>query len=214
MKLAWKRSSWFLVGQLLCVIPGLVVIFMTDQKELHLWFNRHHSPLADIFFRNATHMAEGLAIGFVVFLALVDKVRHGVIAFSGIILSSLITQFLKRVVFFDHYRPSKVFAGIGDLHFVQDVILHQSFSFPSGHATAAFSLFLILAWLGRNRWIQLVCLALALTVAYSRVYLSQHFFEDILTGSLIGSTVTFLIGATLLHRSWGDRGIFSYFGTR
>lgn len=214
MKEVWHKTRYFLIPQLVLLCLGLIVIFSTDKHDLHIWFNSHHSTIGDVFFRYATHLAEGLFAGIVILLAFVDKVRMGVVAGLSIGLSGGLTQFLKRVLFYDHHRPSKVLAEVTDLHFVQDVILHKSFSFPSGHATAAFSIFLTLALMARHRWLQSLCLSMALLVAYSRVYLSQHFFEDIVVGSVVGSTVTFGLACLLLPRSWGNRSALHYMGTK
>ncbi len=62
---------------------------------------------------------------------------------------------------------------------------HIHHSFPSGHATAAFALFFCLGFLAEKKINEVIFFLLALTVAFSRVYLSQHFFEDITAGSFI-----------------------------
>ncbi|MCA1759425.1 MAG: phosphatase PAP2 family protein, partial [Bacteroidales bacterium] len=58
-------------------------------------------------------------------------------------------------------------------------------SFPSGHTATAFSVFLMLALITKNRWGKLALFFGAVVVAYSRVYISQHFLVDITAGSII-----------------------------
>jgi membrane-associated phospholipid phosphatase len=41
-----------------------------------------------------------------------------------------------------------------------------------------------------NKLIQVACLVAAILFSYTRVYLSQHFFQDILAGSIIGAFVS------------------------
>ena len=67
-------------------------------------------------------------------------------------------------------------------------------SFPSGHATSAFAVFTCLVLLSNNQFLKFVFFVLALTSAFSRTYLSQHWLVDITFGSIIG-TVT----ATLFY---------------
>jgi undecaprenyl-diphosphatase len=57
-------------------------------------------------------------------------------------------------------------------------------SFPSSHAANAFAL----AWVLGARWRRgiPVFLALALLVAFSRIYLNRHFLSDVVAGALIG----------------------------
>jgi membrane-associated phospholipid phosphatase len=95
-------------------------------------------------------------------------------------------QILKRIVFADYPRPAGYFQDTVQLHLVEGVRLLYGHSFPSGHSASAFALFLTLSVLSRNRFIQVISFVLACAVAYSRVYLSQHFLSDILAGSLIG----------------------------
>jgi membrane-associated phospholipid phosphatase len=64
-------------------------------------------------------------------------------------------------------------------------------SFPSGHAMTAFavaSAFAVLA--PRARW---PVLALAATIAFSRVYLGVHFWVDVLVGAALGAAVGMLV---------------------
>jgi undecaprenyl-diphosphatase len=57
-------------------------------------------------------------------------------------------------------------------------------SFPSSHAANAFAL----AWVLGARWRRGIpfFFALALVVAFSRMYLNRHFLSDVVVGALIG----------------------------
>jgi membrane-associated phospholipid phosphatase len=59
-------------------------------------------------------------------------------------------------------------------------------SFPSSHAANAFALACVLG----RRWRRglPVFVALALLVAFSRMYLNRHFLSDVVAGALIGTT--------------------------
>lgn len=73
---------------------------------------------------------------------------------------------------------------------------HQtSFSYPSGHATSAAVVYLLLAWLAPPRW-RPFAWALALGVialnAFSRIMLGVHWASDIAGGTMLGAAFAML----------------------
>lgn len=109
------------------------------------------------------------------------------------ILSGAITQLLKHTLFSDVVRPKKFFEGVHDLYLVPGVDNHLYNSFPSGHSTCAFSLYFALALLVKDKFLKFAFFLVALLAGYSRIYLSQHFFEDVYVGSMIGVTVSAIL---------------------
>ncbi len=109
------------------------------------------------------------------------------------------------------YRPAKYFELFENykLHLVEGVKIHSLQSFPSGHTATAFSIFLTLALITKNHVLKLFCFVIAVLVAYSRVYLSQHFFVDIAAGTVIG--VVFIVLAFYyferIDKKWLDRSL-------
>src|SRR6056300_1252000 len=81
------------------VVFGSSLIIITEKEGLHIWFNGHHHPLADTFFKYTTHLGDGIFGAFIVLLALIYKVRFGIIGLIGLAGSGIITQLLKRNVF-------------------------------------------------------------------------------------------------------------------
>ena len=88
-----------------------------------------------------------------------------------------------------------------------------SFSFPSGHATAAAALYLTLAMLiasqETSRGVKILVFAVAalLTVAigFSRVYLAVHWASDVLAGWCAGAAWALVGWAALLWLTRADR---------
>jgi membrane-associated phospholipid phosphatase len=79
------------------------------------------------------------------------------------------------------------------LHFVEGMTIHTQNSFPSGHSTGAFALFLFMTLAVPHKKLGILFLALAIVAAFTRVYLLQHFFEDVFVGSVIAVTYTTLL---------------------
>lgn len=181
-----------LAGGALCFIP---------KGELHLLLCDHHTAAGDFFFRYYTVVGEWVPYVIAVLLLLYRK-EWGLMVVAGIVLSGLTTQVLKHIV--DAPRPLTWFAAAMPdvtLPLVEGVRMSQFYSFPSGHTTSFFALFLILCWVAgealekrRMTWcsalVQVVFFALALLGGYSRIYLSQHFLLDVAAGALVGVLIT------------------------
>lgn len=62
--------------------------------------------------------------------------------------------------------------------------LLSDFSFPSGHATIAFAMAVVLsAYEPKFRWL---FYALAVCISFSRIYIGVHYPLDVLSGALLG----------------------------
>lgn len=108
------------------------------------------------------------------------------------------TQGIKYFFFADADRPSLTFQLLHiPLNLVDGVDVNIHHSFPSGHTTAAFSLFFCLSFFSGNNYAKITWFLSALLIAFSRVYLSEHFFEDITAGSFIGVVFSFLVCSIL-----------------
>ena len=193
MKSFLKSNSLFLFPYVVFVLSGIVLIAIDSKAEKHLEFNAYHSPFFDTFFYYFTFLGDGITAVIVVLLLLTVKFRHAVFAGISNIIASLITQLLKHTLFNDIVRPKKFFEGMHDLYLVPGVDNYLYNSFPSGHSTCAFSLYLALSLLSKNNILKLLFFITAILVGYSRIYLSQHFFEDVYAGSLIGVITTLIV---------------------
>jgi membrane-associated phospholipid phosphatase len=95
---------------------------------------------------------------------------------------------MKHFIFGETPRPSKYFSEIHPavLHYVEGVDLNMVNSLPSGHTSSGFALYLAIAMIYKNRKLDNFMFLMAFGIGISRIYLSQHFLEDIFMGSLIG----------------------------
>lgn len=171
--------------------------------------NAFHTDFLDTFFKYYTEV--GGWIPFVIIAALLFyKYRVSILLLLSQIATGILVQIAKRL--WNEARP-KVFFQENfpdiELHQIAGVHLHSTKSFPSGHTASAFAFFIALAFFTKKPILQFMYAVLAVLVAYSRIYLSQHFALDVLVGSAIGVFTTLLLFIYLdkNEMKWGDRSL-------
>jgi membrane-associated phospholipid phosphatase len=161
-----------------------------DKVALHLKINAYvGNPVIDTFFKYFTHIGDGIFAVLLGLAVLISNVRKGIFILCTYIVSGLFTSLLKNYLF-DINRPHFVFDYFvheAKVKYVEGVDMVGLNSFPSGHATSAFAVFTGLALISNNQFLKFVFFILALTSAFSRTYLSQHWLVDITIGSIIGT---------------------------
>jgi membrane-associated phospholipid phosphatase len=192
---------------------ALFGVLTYGKLNFHLIVNQYNSSFQDIFFKYFTNVGDGLfAVLILLILLFIVKIRIFFIGLSTFLLSGMVCQLMKKIIFADQLRPSKYFSP-DQLHYVEGVILHSSNSFPSGHSTTAFAIFLFLAFVFKNKHYQIIFAVIACLTAYSRVYLSQHFFADVAAGGVVGIG-SFLISYLIfiqIRIKWIDKSFKSTF---
>ena len=163
-------------------------------RRLEHWVVTHRVAPLDPFFEALTYLgnfgAVWLLAGAVLAIAWRQPIvfaRVGVAALTGELASSLIKDVTERP------RPPLRFPDPGPL-----VALPGSSSFPSGHATVAFACATVLA--ATDRRLAIPAFALAVGIAWSRVYVGVHYPLDVLAGAVLGvllATALRLLGAAL-----------------
>lgn len=202
-----QENRCFLIFFAVFFLSLLLIVLLTDKARLHLSINAMHTPWLDVAMKHATYMGDGLTIGIISLVLLFYKYRAAFLVAACGILVAIFSALFKRVVFGPVLRPAAWFKDPSVLHVVEGVQLHSQYSFPSGHTTTAFALFLALSCLTSSKRLKVVYFFLAAVVAYSRVYLSQHFVEDVTAGSLIGVLLVWPTAWWVMNirRQWLDR---------
>jgi len=77
------------------------------------------------------------------------------------------------------------------------------YSFPSGHTQNAAGLFLGVAWARKELWLRIPCVAIALLVGFSRMYLGVHTPADVLV-SLGVALLLVALAYPLIWRAWDN----------
>ncbi len=204
-----RSLQWFVVPSL---VFGLLALLFTVQyglAETQIWFNHYYTDFLDQLMPIYTYLGDGLIFGILVIPLLFFK-RRALVAllFAGVI-TLLLTGLTKA--YFNEPRPLKVFESLDySLREVPNVKPHYQHSFPSGHTTAAFAAWGLLAFFLKRPFAQLICFSIAAGVAYSRIYLSMHFLRDVGAGAILGTFIVIvaIYLASKLRGSWADKNWF------
>ena len=204
-----KKQPYFFLLYLAFLSFFIFILFKFSKTDATLWANQYWSPFQDILYKYMTYFGDfGMAV--IVILALLFwKFKYAVIAIISFGATAGVTQFLKKIIYPGLHRPSirmwdEMQAGL--LHLVDGVEQLLGNTFPSGHTTSAFSIFCLLALLSKKKWVGVICVVFAFLIGYSRIYLCQHFYEDVFVGALIGGCGSLLIYSFLETRNFGDWG--------
>lgn len=172
------------------LIAAFWILYFPKGEEV-LLFNRHYHEPFNRIFKNLTHLGDGLAVLPLAALAAIGGYKRSLAVIVAGFGSGLLAQFFKKIVFPNHLRPAGYFSE-GTLQSLDGVTQHLHFSFPSGHSTTAFALAtLFVLWLPK-RWAFPIFI-LALATGFSRIYLAQHFIEDVMAGSILGTTCAAIV---------------------
>jgi len=213
MKIIFAKNYWFLIPYLIFLIICAGLLLSFPKAELHILLNKTNAPFFDILFKYATHLGDGAMIVILAVVFLFVKYRYFFAFLLGSLSAAVVVNLFKKVFLDEMYRPSKYFELFETykLHLVEGVNQHSLQSFPSGHTATAFSVFFMLALVTKNKWGKMFLLFAAVVVAYSRVYLSQHFVVDITAGSIISVLLMLLsfFWVQTWQKSWLDNSLLT-----
>ena len=116
-------------------------------------------------------------------------------------ISAVINSFLKD--FFQDPRPPA--------DFMLDEGTGTSYGWPSGHAQIAVTLWGLLAYELKNKFISLAAITFILLVAFSRMYLGVHDLGDVIAGLLIGGFILLLWHYAVVHKLYEKFDKLSWF---
>ena len=186
----FSNYSIYKIGVFLFWFCGILLVLIIPKLELHQLLNFYHTTILDSIAKYATHLGDGIFFTLVIIAFLFISLKSSLLFLLSFLISSGVAQFLKKIIFTDAMRPMYYFQHNENFHRIENFTYHFNNSFPSGHATSCFALFTIIALTySKNKLIQVACLVAAILFSFTRVYLSQHFFHDILAGSIIGAFV-------------------------
>ncbi len=188
--------SFYFTFIVMFLLMCLALIFLYPGGHSFFILNGLFAEPLDLFFSYATHLGDGItSVVLCVLLIVFYNFGAGIVSLLGLGLCGVVSYIMKYYFFAVSPRPYHYFwENRTVIHYVNGVTINHENSFPSGHTLTAFFIFtfIVMLSLAKPALLQIVLAFLAITVAYSRVYLAQHFVEDILTGAAIGTVFALL----------------------
>jgi undecaprenyl-diphosphatase len=142
-------------------------------------------------FKGLSSTDKPIAVGIPLGILAIGLLQHqtnaeinGVEMLAGLGFTTVATTALKAIV--KRPRPYVTYSGI-----YPDSI-DDSYSFPSGHTSIAFSTATSLALIYKKWYITIPAYAWATGVGYSRMYLGQHYPSDVLAGAATGAASAYI----------------------
>lgn len=129
----------------------------------------------------------------------------------GALLSGISNGALKEICKVERpiNDPNVRFVSIENF-FVNTEELRGTYSFPSGHAMWASSLFCSLGFQLKNKKFWFFAIFMIVMVALSRIYLGVHWLLDVVVGSILGFIIAYLV--YLLFTKVKEKTLFIYIG--
>ena len=188
-------QQYFTAPVALFFLLSTILYFSLGNTAIHLFINQHSaSPQADFLFAGITELGNGAVVFILLPVLLLVDINIAVRLVIAFVLCTLVVWLCKFVLFSDALRPVAAIAdGYDILNLVPGVKMHRTRSFPSGHASTVFTIFCSFAFAARSNFVKSLLFVLAMVIAFSRVYLSQHFLQDVAAGALTGTVCTLLV---------------------
>ncbi len=208
MLTAFKLHSTYFILLLGYLLIGGIALLFIEKGDVLLYFSDHRTAFGDLFFKWATQLGEFVPYlaGFGAFLLM--KQYKKAIALPLLAAAVTIVSFITKSVF-KQPRPARYFKDLDQFEVINQVagvVLNQGdTSFPSGHTMSAFavSTFFLLCF-PQKWWLDIVLFTVALLTAASRIYLVQHFFQDVYLGAILGILIgllSFLLLSNIENRA-------------
>jgi len=203
----------FFIPYLIILVVCLILKISYSREEIYHAVNSHNYPWADTLAPYLTDLGNGWTTVTIAAVLLLFNYGKSFLMAVTYAVTSILAQIIKHI--FDAPRPMLYFKDrLSSIHFIKGVDMLSLHSFPSGHTVTAFSTAVLITYWCKNKLWGLPLLLLAIAVGYSRMYLSEHFFEDVTAGSAIGViTTVFLIawlaGKNFLQSPKWNRGLLS-----
>jgi membrane-associated phospholipid phosphatase len=181
----WKGRDFL---SLSAVLGAGLLLYSVDQ-DIQQWIQDHRSSSSEDIFEAINHLGNGVVlIGLMTALYVSGEVsdnnslrKTALLSLESWLTAGIIVRGLKSVV--GRARP---WTGESSHSFHPFSTQSGFASFPSGHASSAFAVAVVIADQSKKAYIDILAYSLATLAAISRVHIDKHWSSDIFVGSAIG----------------------------
>ena len=196
-----QAISYFFYATFIFWALAITWVCLADKLLIHKTLTFFQTNFLDVFFQVLTYMGDGVFIVLISIVFLFINVRIALLQLISYASSGIISLLLKYSFFAESHRPYYFLKDDPTFHKIANFTYHISNSFPSGHTTSIFALMTIFALVyQQSKLVSVAFFLYAILVAFSRIYLSQHFLIDVVAGSFIGLACAFGVFRIFNHK--------------
>jgi len=186
-----QRIRPFFILYLILLCGCFIIKLIYTKDDIYFAVNTRHTDFLDTIEPYITDLGNGWTIVILSALLCLYNYRIAFLMVTTFLLTSLAVQIVKFI--FDAPRPKLYFKDqLSKLHFAKGVEILSNHSFPSGHTLTAFGTGVLVTYLVKNKNWAYLLVFYGVMVGFSRMYLSEHFFEDVIGGSMLGVALTII----------------------
>ncbi len=196
----WKNKDFFT----LAAVAGTGALFFAFDQSIKEWIDSNNKGLFDDIWESITNAGNGVFLGgllashyIVGEIFKLDNMRKiALLGVESFVISGVLVGILKYSI--GRARP---FTEESTTSFHPFSSSSRFYSFPSGHATSAFSVATVIAEHSKEFLVDLTAYGMATLVAMSRIHRNKHWASDVFIGSALG----FFIGKKISKLNRGDK---------
>ena len=195
----WKGKKLFT----LAAVAGTGILCFAFDQSIKEWSDVNNKGLFDDIWESITNTGNGVFLSSLMAsyyivgeLFKLDTMRKtALLGVESFIISGVVVGILKYSI--GRARP---FTGESPTSFHPFSSTSSHYSFPSGHATSAFSVATVIAEHSKEFLVDVIAYGIASLVAMSRIHKNKHWISDVFIGSAIG----YFIGKKISDLNRGD----------
>jgi len=195
----WKGKKLFT----LAAVAGTGILCFAFDQNIKEFSDVNNKGLFDDIWESITNSGNGVFLGGLIasyyivgeIFKLDDMRKTALLGIESFVISGVMVGILKYTI--GRARP---YTGESATSFHPFSSTSSNYSFPSGHATSAFSVATVIAEHSKEFLVDVVAYGMATLVAMSRIHKNKHWVSDVFIGSAIG----YFVGKKISDLNRGD----------